>query len=66
MRDARPITAEISEIASADMKFGRENSYQRQARPLPETEISEELLPRVLEGGLYAIDGREGHGNTSH
>jgi hypothetical protein len=33
---------------------------------LPETEISEELLPRVLEGGLDAIDGREGHGNTSH
>jgi len=59
--DARPIAPEVSEIASADMQFRRQNSDQRQARPLPEAETSEELFPRVLQRGLYAIDGRNRH-----
>jgi hypothetical protein len=44
------------------MQLRRQNSNQRQARPLPETETSEELFPRVLQGGLYAINGRNRHG----
>jgi hypothetical protein len=60
--DARPTVPEVSETASADVQFGRQNSNQRQARPLPEAETSEELFPRVLQGGLYAIDGRNRHG----
>jgi hypothetical protein len=63
--DAGPIAPEVSEIASADMQFRRENSNQRQARPLPEAETSEELFPRVLQGGLYAVNGRNRHGRTS-
>jgi hypothetical protein len=62
---ARPTAAEVPEIASADMQFRRENSNQRQARPLPEAETSEELFPRVLQGGLYAVNGRNRHGRTS-
>jgi hypothetical protein len=61
-----PTTAEVSEIASADMQFRRQNSDQRQARPLPELEASEELSPRVLQGRLYAINGRDGQWITSH
>ena len=60
--DARPVAPEVSEIASADMQFRRQNSNQRQTRPLPEAETSEELFSRVLQGGLYAIDGRNRHG----
>ena len=48
------------------MQFRRENPNQRQAKPLPEAETSEELFPRVLQRGLYAIDGRDGQGITSH
>jgi hypothetical protein len=51
---------EVSKIASADMQFRRQNPNQRQAQPLPPAETSEELFPRVLQGGLYAINGREG------
>jgi hypothetical protein len=63
---AWPTAAEVSEIASADMQFRRENPNQRQAKPLPEAETSEELFARVLQRGLYAIDGRDGQGITSH
>ena len=42
------------------MEFRRQNANQRQAGPLPETETSEELCPRVLQGGLYAINGGDG------
>jgi hypothetical protein len=59
--DAGPIAPEVSEIASADMQFRRQNSNQRQARPLPEAETREELFPRVLQGGLDAIKGRNRH-----
>ena len=59
--DARPITPEVSEIASADMQFRRQNSNQRQARPLSEAETSEELFARVLQGGLYTINGGNRH-----
>ena len=52
--------AEVSEVASADVHFRRQNSDQREARPLSEAETSEELLARVLQGGLYAIDGGNG------
>jgi hypothetical protein len=44
------------------MQFRRQNSNQRQARPLPEAETGEELRARVLQGGLYAINGRNRHG----
>jgi hypothetical protein len=44
------------------MQFRRQNPNQSQTRPLPEPEASEELFPRVLQGGLYAINGRNGHG----
>src|SRR5207253_1814454 len=43
-----------------------QNSNQRQARPLPEAETSEELFARVLQGGLDRIDGGEGQGITSN
>ena len=59
--DVRPIAAEVSEIASAGVQFRRQNSNQRQARPLPEAETSEQLFPRVLQGGLDAINGRNRH-----
>ena len=57
--------ADISEIASADVHFRRQNSDQRQARPLSKAKAGEQLLPRVLQGGLYAINGRDGHWMTS-
>jgi hypothetical protein len=47
------------------MQFGRQNPNQRQARPLPEAETSEELFPRVLQRGLYAINGRNRQWITS-
>jgi len=59
--DTWPIAAEVSEIASADMQFRRQNSNQREARPLPEAETSEELFPRVLQRGLDAINGGNRH-----
>jgi hypothetical protein len=65
LRETRPTAAEVSEIASADMQFRRENSNQRQPRPLSEAETSEKLFPRVLQGRLYAINGRNWHGRTS-
>ena len=60
--EPRPTVPEVSEIAPADMQFRRQNSNQRQARPLPEAETGEELRARVLQGGLYAINGRNRHG----
>ena len=48
------------------MEFRCQNSNQRQARPLPEAETSEELFARVLQGGLDGIDGGDGHGITSN
>jgi len=33
---------------------------------LPKSETSEELFPRVLQGGLYAINGRNRHGDAPH
>jgi hypothetical protein len=58
--------AEVSEIASADVRFRRQNSNQRQARPLPEAETREQLLPRVLQRGLDAINGGNGQWITSY
>jgi hypothetical protein len=43
------------------MQFRRQNSNQRQARPLPEAETSEELFAGVLQGGLDAINGGNRH-----
>ncbi len=51
---------DVSEIASADVHFRRQNSNQRQARPLSNAKASEELLARVLQRRLYAIDGGDG------
>ena len=62
--NARPIVPEVSEIASANMQFRRQNSNQRQARPLPEAETGEELFAHVLQGGLYAVNGRNRHGTN--
>jgi len=50
--------SEISEIASAHMQFRRQDPNQRQARPLPPAETSEELFPDMLQGGLHTINGR--------
>jgi hypothetical protein len=44
------------------MQFRRQNPNQRQAQPLPKAETSKELFPRVLQGGLYAINGGNRHG----
>jgi hypothetical protein len=52
--------ADISEIASADVHFRRQNSNQRQARPLPEAKTREQLLPRVVKRRLYAINSGDG------
>jgi hypothetical protein len=61
----RPIAIEaVSEIASADVQFRRQNSNQRQPGPLSPTEMSEELFPGVLQGGLYAINGGKRQGIT--
>jgi hypothetical protein len=42
------------------MQFRRQNSNQREARPLPEAETCEQLFASVLQGGLNAINGRDG------
>jgi hypothetical protein len=63
--EVRPTASEVSEIASADMQFRRQNSNQRQARPLPEPETSKELFSRMLQSGLYAINGGDGQWVTS-
>ncbi len=47
------------------MEFRRKNSDQSQARPLPPAEMGEELFARVLQGGLYAINGGDGQWITS-
>jgi hypothetical protein len=57
---------EVSEVASADVHFRRQNSNQREAQPLAKTKASEELLARVLQRGLYAINGRNGQWMTSY
>ena len=59
----RPVRGELTEVTettSADVQFPRQNCDQRQARPLPKAETSEELFARVLQGGLDGIDGGEG------
>ena len=61
MRDVGKFAAEVSETASADVKLRRQNSNQRQAQPLAPAEASEDLIASVLQGGLNAIDGRNGH-----
>jgi len=48
------------------VQFGRQNSNQRQARPLPEAETSEELFPRVLQGGCTQSTAETGMERTSH
>ena len=60
VRDARPIAAEVSKAAPADMQFRRQNPDESQSGPLAPTEVGKELLARVMEGGLYAIDGGSG------
>jgi len=55
------MTADISEAASADMQFGRENSDEGETRPLAPTKRVKELLACVLQGGLDAINGRNWH-----
>jgi hypothetical protein len=57
--------SEVSEIASANMQFGRQDANQGQARPLPPAETSEELFPHVLQGGLHTINGGSWQGITS-
>ncbi len=47
------------------MQFRRQNSNQRQPGPLSPAEMSEELFPRVLQGRLDAINGRDGQSITS-
>jgi hypothetical protein len=54
--DAGEMAAEVSETASADMQFHGENPDERQARPLPKAEASEQLFACVLQRGLYAVD----------
>jgi hypothetical protein len=49
-----------AEIASASVKFRRENCHKRETGPLPPAEASEQLFFCVLHGGLYAIDGGDG------
>ena len=58
--------SEVSEIASANMQFRRQNPHQRQARPLPPAETSEELFPHMLQGGLHTINGGNWQGITSY
>jgi len=53
---------EVSETASADVQFGRQNSKPAPGATIAERN-SEELFPRVLQGGLYAIDGRNAGAN---
>ncbi len=47
------------------MQFRRQDPNQRQARPLPPAETSEELFPDVLQGGLHTINGGDWQGITS-
>src|SRR5580698_8492913 len=56
---------ETAEVAAAEVQFRRENSDQRQARPLSPAKRFEELLTGVLQGGLYAINGGERHEHPS-
>jgi hypothetical protein len=64
--EVRPTAAEVSETASANVEFGCQNSNQREARPLPPAKTSEELVARVLNGGLNTIDGGKGQKITSN
>jgi hypothetical protein len=53
--------AEVSETASTNMQFRCQNSNQREAGPLSPPETSEELGSSMLQGWLYAINGRNWH-----
>ena len=55
------LPGEIAEIAAAGVEFGGENADQGKTRPLAEAKASEELLPGVLQGGLYAVKGGQSH-----
>jgi len=48
------------------MQFRRQNSHQRQSRPLPPEETFEELFSHVLQSGLDAIDGGDRQRITSN
>ena len=58
MRNLWETATHVSKTATADVDFRRQNSDQRETRPLAPPERSEELESRVLQGGLYAINGR--------
>jgi hypothetical protein len=62
----RPVAVEVAEVASANVQFDRKNSNQSEARPLPELKPREELLSRVLQSGLYAINRGNRHWMTSN
>ena len=50
----------ISKTAAADVYFRCQNSYEGEARPLPQAEMGEQLTSSMLQSGLYAINGRNG------
>lgn len=56
---------EAVEVATAGVKLRRQKSHQRQSRPLSEAKWAEELVSCVLQGGLDAVDGGDGHGFSS-
>jgi len=56
----RHTAAKISKTAAADVYFRSQNSDEGEARPLPQAEMGEQLTSSVLQGGLYAINGRNG------
>jgi hypothetical protein len=58
MRNLWETATHVSKTATADVDFRRQNSDQRETRPLAPPERSEELESGVLQGGLYAINGR--------
>jgi hypothetical protein len=58
MRNLWKTATHVSKTATADVHFRRQNSDQRETRPLAPPERSEELESGVLQGGLYAINGR--------
>jgi len=63
--DVWPIAAEVSEIASAGMQFRRQNSNQRQARPLPEAETSKSCSRACCKAGWTQSTAETGTRRTS-
>jgi hypothetical protein len=59
-----PLTVELAQVGNAaatGVQFGSQDAHEAKSRPLPEAKTREQLIARVLNGGLNAVDCRNGH-----